>query len=222
MSATKRSVSRTMNASPLGNQATTDESSLCSMSMSLRGKGLDPELPGEAMGDCTGDGATPPPALPEDRVRVMRRLVRWELSKEASLARLVDKVVEVLDGEVPAPKPDAVGLSLITPAAPMLAPNGNTKVLTLAETAGESSGLGSGVLWGAITVSGCGSGTEGGGVGGGGRVGGGGGGWLKERACAAARNPAKYMARNCACFSSSSLLAEDEIDGLAAPPVECG
>jgi hypothetical protein len=101
-----------MNASPAGSHATTDESSFFSISISLRGNGFDPEVvEGDDGGDCNGDAA----ALPEDAVRVIRRF-----SREDSLSFVVE-IVEVLDGEVPAP-------TLMSPAP---APSGRSIVMLL-------------------------------------------------------------------------------------------
>lgn len=57
MSPTNRSESRTKNASPAGNQLTTEGSSFCNISINFRGNGLlppdDPE--GDELGDSAGE-----------------------------------------------------------------------------------------------------------------------------------------------------------------------
>ena len=85
-----------MKASPDGSHATTEESSFFNISMSFRGKGFDPVVAGDDGGDCKGDAA----ALPEEDVRVMRRLTSCEESNDDSLTFVVESV-DVLDGDVP-------------------------------------------------------------------------------------------------------------------------
>jgi hypothetical protein len=109
-----------MKASPDGSHATTEESSFFSISMSLRGNGFDPVVAGEFGGDCNGDAA----ALPEEDVRVMRRLTSCEESNDDSLTLAVESV-DVLDGD--APVAAASGLTWITPA-----PRGSSIVTPLA------------------------------------------------------------------------------------------
>ena len=70
MSETKRSWSRQTNASPRGSHATTDASSLRSISMSLRGNGLAwPVEPGDDVADSAGEVVAE-----EEEVRVILRL----------------------------------------------------------------------------------------------------------------------------------------------------
>ena len=70
MSEMKRSWSRQTNASPRGSHATTDASSLLSISISLRGNGLAwPVEPGDYVGDKAGEETTE-----EEEARVILRL----------------------------------------------------------------------------------------------------------------------------------------------------
>ena len=97
MSPIKRSGSLTENASPLGSQATMEESSFLSISMSLRGNGLEPELPplelcpGAEAADKAGERACDLAAantlLFDDAVRVDRpRVVICVVSGGVSIA----------------------------------------------------------------------------------------------------------------------------------------
>lgn len=112
MSPTKRSGSRTVNASPLGNHATTEESSFRTISINLRGKGFEPVvgvdglLTGDEDGEIAGDTACPlllPPVLRE--------------SRRADCCASSESSFNAEDAEIPGP-------IVTTPAAPTAAPRG--------------------------------------------------------------------------------------------------
>lgn len=105
MSATKRSGSLTEKASPLGSHATTELSSLHSISISFLGNGFEPELPGEDVAESAGDDACP---LLAEEVRVILRAGPGISIEE----QLPVESVEALPGDVP-----SGGTTFNTPAA---------------------------------------------------------------------------------------------------------
>lgn len=114
ISVTKRSASLTENASPLGSHATTEGSSLRSISISFRGNGF--ECPVEA-GDDVADNEGDDDKL-EEAVLVMRRF--------GSIIPRIGEAVGTPGGIVGAAAME--GWILITPAATLLS-NGTTTAL---------------------------------------------------------------------------------------------
>lgn len=109
MSAIKASVSRTTKASPLGSQATTLESSFWSMSINLRGKGLEVVVvgvevelgvPGALAEERAGETDAPRCAATRDEVRELLRAPSEDVAGEAALLVLLEPLDVAVVGEL--------------------------------------------------------------------------------------------------------------------------